>query len=91
MVQLSYPYMTTGKAIALTLRTFVGKVMPLLLNILSRFIIAFLPRSKCLNFKAAVTVCSDFGAQENLSLLPLAPLFFFGHKVMGPGAVLLVF
>ena len=48
MVQLSYPYMTTGKTIALTRQTFVGKVMSLLFNILSRFVIAFLPRSKCL-------------------------------------------
>ena len=45
-VQLSYPYMTTGKTIALTRRTFVGKVMSLLLNMLSRLAIAFLPRSK---------------------------------------------
>ena len=48
MVQLSHPYMTTGKTIALTRRTFVGKVMSLLFNMLSRFVIAFLPRSKCL-------------------------------------------
>ena len=47
-VQLSNPYMTTGKTIALTRRTFVGKVMSLLLNILSRLVITFLPRSKCL-------------------------------------------
>ena len=47
-VQLSHPYMTTGKTIALTRRTFVGKVMSLLFNMLSRFVIAFLPRSKCL-------------------------------------------
>ena len=46
MVQLSYPYMTTRKTIALTIRIFVGKVMSLLFNMLSRFIIAFLPRSK---------------------------------------------
>ena len=45
-VQLSHPYMTTGKTIALTRRTFVGKVMSLLLNMLSRLIITFLPRSK---------------------------------------------
>ena len=44
--QLSHPYMTTGKTTALTRRTFVGKVMPLLLNMLSRLVIAFLPRSK---------------------------------------------
>ena len=46
MVQLSHAYMTTGKTIALTRRTFVGKVMSLLFNTLSRFAIAFLPRSK---------------------------------------------
>ena len=46
MVQLSHPYMTTGKTIALTRQTFVGKGMPLLFNILSRLVIAFLPRSK---------------------------------------------
>ena len=48
IVQLSHPYMTTGKTIALTRQTFVGKVMSLLFNMLSRFVIAFLPRSKCL-------------------------------------------
>ena len=46
MVQLSHPYMTTGKTIALTRQTFVGKVMSLLFIMLSRFVIAFLPRSK---------------------------------------------
>ena len=46
MVQLSHPYMTTGKTIALTRQTFVGKVMSLLFNTLSRFVIAFIPRSK---------------------------------------------
>ena len=48
MVQFSHPYMTTGKTIALTRWTFVSKVMSLLFNTLSRFVIAFLPRSKCL-------------------------------------------
>ena len=46
MVQLSHPYMTTGKTIALTRRTFVGKVMSLLFNVLSRLVISLLPRSK---------------------------------------------
>ena len=46
MVQLSHPYVTTGKIIALTRRTFIGKVMSLLFNMLSRLVIAFLPRSK---------------------------------------------
>ena len=48
IVQLSHPYMATGKTIALTRRTFVGKVMSLLLNMLSRLVITFLPRSECL-------------------------------------------
>ena len=48
LVQLSHPYMTIGKTIALTRRTFVGKVMSLLYNMLSRLVIDFLPRSKCL-------------------------------------------
>ena len=46
-VQLSHPYMTTGKIIALTRRTFVGKVISLLSNVLSRLVITFLPRNKC--------------------------------------------
>ena len=63
MVQLSHLYMTTGKIIALTRQTFVCKVMSLLFNMLSRFVITFPPRSKHLfNFMAAVTICSDFGA-----------------------------
>ena len=62
-VQLSHPYLTTGKTIALTRQTFVGTVMSLLLNMLSRLVITFLPTS--FNFMAAVTICSDFGAQEN--------------------------
>ena len=48
MVQLSHQYLTTGKTIALTIQTFVGKVMSLLFNMLSRLVITFLPRSKCL-------------------------------------------
>ena len=48
MVQLSHPYMTTGKTMALIIRSFVSKVMSLLFNMLSRFVIAFLPRGKCL-------------------------------------------
>ena len=48
MVQLAHPYMTTGKTIALTIQTFVSQVMSLFFNMLSRFVIAFLPRRKCL-------------------------------------------
>ena len=61
-VQLSHSYMTTGKSIALTRWTFVGKVMSLLFNMLSRLVITFLPRSNCLNFMAAVIISSNFGA-----------------------------
>ena len=65
-VQLSHSYMTIGKTIALTRQTFVGKVMSLLFNMLSRLVITFLPRSKHLfNFMAAITICSDFGAPQN--------------------------
>ena len=60
-VQLSHPYMTTGKSRALTRWTFVGKAMSLLFNMLSKLVIAFLPRSKRL-LMAAITICSDFGA-----------------------------
>ena len=49
LVQLSHPYVTTGKTIALTRWTFVGKVMALLFNMLSRLVLAFLPRIKCLS------------------------------------------
>ena len=65
IVQLSHPYMTTGKTIALTRWTFVGKVMTLLFKMLSRLVVAFLPRSKRLNFMATVTIHSDFEAQES--------------------------
>ena len=64
MVPLSHPYTTTGKTIALTRRTFVGKVKSLFFS-MSRFVISFLLRSKHLLVMAAVTNCSDFGAQEN--------------------------
>ena len=64
-VQLSHPYMTTGKTIALTRQTFVSKVMSLLFNMISRLVLTFLPTSKSFNFMAAVTICSDFGAQKN--------------------------
>ena len=66
IVQLSHPYMTTGKTIALTRQTSVGKVISLHFNMLPRLVITFLPKSKCLfNSMAAVTICSGFGAQDN--------------------------
>ena len=62
-VQLSQPYMTTGKTIALTRRTFIDKVMSLLLNMLSRLVITFLPKSNHLLISRQ-WFCSDFGAQK---------------------------
>ena len=64
--QLLHPYMTTRKTISLTIQTFVGKVMSLFLNMLSRFVIAFLPRSQHLLISWLQSpICSDFGAHEN--------------------------
>ena len=61
MVQLTHPYMITGKTIALTIWTYLDiKVMSLLLNMLSRLVIAFLPRSRCLNFMVTITVRNYF-------------------------------
>ena len=90
-VQLSHPYMTTGKTIALIRRTIVDKVMSLLFNMLSRLVIALLPRGKPLNFMAAVTICSDSGAPQNevCTAYMVSPSIF--HEVMGPDAVILVF
>ena len=66
IVQLSHPYMTTGKTIALTRWTFVGKVMSLLFNMLYRLITTFIPRSKRrLISWLQSPICSDFGAQKN--------------------------
>ena len=91
MVQLSHPYMTTGKTIALTRLTFVSKVMVLLFNMLSRSLTAILPRSKRLNFMAAVTICSDFGVPENESL-PVSTVFpCMCYEVMGPDVMIFIF
>ena len=66
-VQLSHPYMTTRKTIALRRQTFFGKVMSLLFNMLCRLVITFLPRSKRLLI--SITICSDFGAQESMTTI----------------------
>jgi len=79
-VQLSHPYMTTGKTISLTRWTFVGKVMSLLLNMLSRLVITFLPRSKCLS---AIRVVSS-AYLRLLIFLPailIAACYRFYYKV----------
>ena len=90
--QLSYPYMTTGKAVALSIQIFVGKVMSLLFNMLSMFVMAFFPGSKrFLNFMTAVTICNDFAAQEN----KICHCFHFSpsiwHKVLGLDAMIFAF
>ena len=78
IVQLSHPYMTTGKTIALTRWTFVGKVMSLLFNVLLVVGRNFSSKEQVsFNFMAAVTICNDLGAQKNsLSLFPWFPLLF---------------
>ena len=77
-VQLSHPYMTTGKTIALTRRTFVGKVMSLLLNMLCRLVITFLPRSKCLliSWLQSPSAVILEPKKTNLTLFPLFPHLF---------------
>ena len=90
-VQLSHPYMTSGKTIALTRQTFVGKVMSLLFNMLSRFGITFLPRSKCLSFMAAVTIYSDFWTQEKMSVTVSICSLSICNEMTGLDAMILVF
>ena len=76
IVQLSYPYMTLGKTIALTRWTFVGKVISLLFNMLSMLTIAS-KEQMSFNFMAAITFCSDFGALEKkVCQFPLFPHLF---------------
>ena len=78
VVQLSHPYMTTGKTIALTRWTFVGKVMSLLFNILSRVIITLFPRSKCLliSWLQPLSAVIWNPQKQNLLLFPLFPHLF---------------
>ena len=73
MVQFSHPYMTTGKTIALNIWTFVTKVISLLFNILSRFVITFLPKSKCLLISWLQSLCSVIlePKKKNLSVSTL--------------------
>ena len=92
MVQLSHPYMTTGKTIALTRRIFVGKVMSLLFNMLSRFAHSFSSKEQAsFNFLAAVTICSDFGAQENRVCHCFHCFPSICHEVVAPDAMIFSF
>ena len=89
MVQLSFSYMTTGKTIALTRQTFVGKVMSLFLNMLSRFVIAFFPRSRHLLIS---WLQSPFAViwepKKRKSVTAFTPSIC--HEVMGPDAMIFV-
>ena len=90
MVQLSYPYMTTEKAIALLIWTFVGKVMTLLFNMLSRVAIAFLPRSKCLYIswlQSPYSVILEPKKIKSVTVSFVSPSIC--HEVMGPDAMIL--
>ena len=92
MVQLPHPYMTTGKTVALARRTFVGKVMSLLFNMLSRFVIAFIPGSKRLLISwvqspsAVILGCTKIKSVTN-SIVSLS----ICHEVMGLGVMIFVF
>ena len=92
IVQLSHPYMTTGKTIALTRRTFVGKVMSLLFNTLSRLVITSLPRSKHLLIswlQSPSAVILEPPKIKSATVSNVSPSIC--HEVMGPDAMILVF
>ena len=92
IVQLSHPYMTTGKTIALTRWTFVGKLMSLLLNMLSRLVITFLPRSRRLLIsllQSPSAVILEPKEIKSATVSTVSPSIC--HEVMGPDAMILVF
>ena len=92
IVQLSHPYMTTGKTIALTRWSFVGKPMSLLLNVLSRLVIAFLPRSKHLlisRLQSSSAVILELPKIKSYTVSTVSSSIC--HEVMGPDAMILVF
>ena len=87
IVQLSHPYMTTGKTIALARQTLVGKVMSLLFNILSMLVITFLPRSKCLLIswlQSTSAVIWELPKIKSVTVSTVSPSIC--HEVMGPDA-----
>ena len=91
-VQFSHPYMTTGKTIALTRGTFVGKVTSLLFNMVSRLVIAFLPRSKHLLIswlQSPSAVILEPKKIKSVNVSTVSPSIC--HEVMQPGAMILVF
>ena len=92
MVQLSHLYMITGKTIALTIQAFVCKVMSLLFNMLSRFVIAFLPRSKNLLISWLQSPSAVILEPKKIKSVTVSIVFpSVGHEVMGLDAMILVF
>jgi len=91
IVQLSHPYMNTGKAIALTGQTFVGKVMSLLFNMLSKLVIAFLPRSKHLLTSRLQSLAVILEPKKIKSDTVSNVFPSIGYEVMGLDAMILVF
>ena len=92
IVQLSHPYMTTGKTRVLTRWAFVGKVMSLLFNMLSRLVITFLPRSKCLLISWLQSPCAVILEPKKIKSLTVFTVFpSICHEVMGLHAMILVF
>ena len=90
-VQLSHPYMTTGKTIALTRRTFFGKVTSLLLNMLSRFVIAFLPRSKHLLISWLQSPSAVISEPKKIKSDTVSTVFpSISCEVMGPDAMIIL-
>ena len=91
MIQLSHPYMTSGKTIALTRQTFVSKVMSLLLNTLSRFVIVFLPRSKHLLISWLRSLSTVILEPKKIKYLTVSTFpSSICHEVMGSDATILV-
>ena len=92
MAQLSHPYMTTGKTIALTLRIFAGKVMSLLFNMLSRLVITFLPRSKHLLIswlQLPSAVILEPKKIKSVAVSIVSPSIC--HELMGPDVMIFAF
>ena len=91
MVQLSHLYMTTGKTIALTIGTFVDKMISLLFNMLSMFVITFLPRSKHLLILWVQSLCALISEPKKIKSCHFFHFFSICHEVMGLDAMILVF
>ena len=92
MVQLSHPYMTTGKTVALNRWTFVGKIMSWLFNMLPRLVIAFLPKSKCLLISWLQSPSSEILEPPKIKFLTVCIVSpSICHEVMGLDATTLVF